>query len=73
VGFDLFPRGGLLAGWWLGQAIELGLAGAVLGAAAGGARSKRIWALVIVAVIICVVATITLQSIGWAPAVKVRR
>jgi hypothetical protein len=24
----------LLAGWWIGQAIELGLAGAVLGAAA---------------------------------------
>jgi hypothetical protein len=61
----------LLAGWWLGQALELGLAGAVLGAAAGGMRLKRIWLLVIVVVIICVVVTITLQSIGSAPAVKV--
>jgi hypothetical protein len=61
----------LLAGWWIGQAIELGLAGAVLGAVAGGARLKRVWALVMVAVIICLAVTITLQSIGWAPAVKV--
>ena len=63
----------LLAGWWIGQAIELGLAGAVLGAVAGGARLKRVWATVVVAVIICLALTITLQSTGWAPAVKVAR
>jgi hypothetical protein len=61
----------LLAGWWIGQTIELGLAGAVLGAAAGGAPMKRIWAIVAVAVLAFVVATVALQSLGLAPAMKV--
>lgn len=60
----------LLAGWWVGQTIELGLAGAVLGAAANGVPLKRIWALVAVAVVVFVVATIVLQSVGLAPAMK---
>jgi hypothetical protein len=63
----------LLAGWWFGQALELGLAGAVLGAAADGARLRRIWSLVAIAVVACVAATIALQSIGWAPPMKVVR
>ena len=36
----------LLTGWWIGQTIELGLAGAVLGAAADGVPLKRIWLIV---------------------------
>jgi hypothetical protein len=60
----------LVLGWWLGQAVELGLAGAVLGAAANGVSLKRIWALVIVAIIACATGTIVLQSIGIAPPMK---
>jgi hypothetical protein len=63
----------LLAGWWLGQTVELGLAGAVLGAAAHGTSLKRIWAIVTGVVIALVVATVALQSVGLAPAMKVIR
>ena len=62
----------ILAGWWIGQTLELGLAGAVLGAALGGARSRRIWTVVALAVVVCLVATVVLQSVGFAPAVKSR-
>lgn len=60
----------LLAAWWIGQAVELGLAGAVLGAAANGVPLRRIWAMVAAAVVVLVAATITLQSLGLAPAMK---
>lgn len=61
----------LLAGWWIGQALELGLAGAVLGAAGKGVPMGRIWAMVAIVVLVCIVGTIALQSLGWAPAMKV--
>lgn len=61
----------LLAGWWIGQTVELGLAGAVLGAAANQAPLKRIWAIVAVAVVAFAAGTIALQSLGLAPAMKV--
>lgn len=62
----------LLAGWWIGQTIELGLAGAVLGAAASGVPLKRIWVQVALAVAACVAVTVLLQSLGWAPAMRVQ-
>jgi hypothetical protein len=62
----------LLAGWWIGQALELGLAGAVIGASASGARLARLWILVTLAVVGCFVMTVVLQTIGWAPAMKVQ-
>ncbi len=61
----------LLAGWWFGQTIELGMAGAVLGAAASRASLMRIWAVVAAAVIGLIVVTVVLQSLGLAPAMKV--
>ncbi|MCR4341243.1 MAG: hypothetical protein NUW01_15305 [Gemmatimonadaceae bacterium] len=61
----------LLAGWWIGQAVELGLAGGVLGAAAAGTPLKRIWTVVAAAAVALVIATIALQSVGLAPAMKV--
>lgn len=61
----------LLAGWWIGQSIELGLAGAVIGASANQVRLKRIWTIVVVAVVIFVAVTVALQSLGLAPAMKV--
>lgn len=63
----------LLAGWWIGQTVELGLAGAVLGAAENGVPLKRVWALVGAAVVVCVASTIVLQSLGLAPPMKVVR
>ena len=60
----------LLAGWWIGQTIELGLAGAVLGAAAAGLRRGRMWALVIGVVVLLIIVTIALQSLGYAPAMR---
>jgi len=63
----------MLAGWWMGQTIELGLAGAVLGAAGNGVSLKRIWAIVAVAVIACVAGTIVLQSLGLAAPMKAVR
>ncbi len=63
----------LLAAWWLGQALELGLAGAVLGAAATGVPLKRIWARVAIVVVASVVMTVVLQSLGWAPPMKLVR
>jgi hypothetical protein len=60
----------LLVGWWAGQAVELALAGAVLGAVAGGARLKRVWLIVIAAAIGSIAVTIALQSLGLAPAMR---
>jgi len=63
----------LLVGWWIGQAVELGLAGAVLGAARSGRSMKRIWGVVAIALVALVAATVLLQSLGLAPARKVER
>lgn len=60
----------LLLGWWAGQAVELGLAGAVLGGATGGVSLKRIWLIVALAVTSSIAVTILLQSLGLAPAMK---
>lgn len=61
---------GTLVAWSLGQGIELGLAGAVLGAARDRAPMGRVWAWVAGGVVLLIVATVVLQSIGWAPAVR---
>jgi hypothetical protein len=61
----------LLAGWWVGQTVELAFAGAVLGAAADRVPLKRIWAVVGIGVVVLAAATVALQSLGLAPAMKV--
>ena len=61
----------LLAAWWLGQAMELGLAGAVIGAGLDGVPTRRIYAKVAAVAVLCVVATIALQAAGLAPAMKI--
>jgi hypothetical protein len=60
----------LLASWWIGQTAELGLAAAVLGGFLGGVPLKRIWGLVVVAVVAFLVATVLMQSLGLAPAMR---
>jgi hypothetical protein len=66
-------RPAVLAAWWIGQTVELGLAGAVLGAAAGGVPMKRIWVRVAIAVLVCAAATVVLQSAGLAPPMRIVR
>lgn len=63
----------LLAGWWLGQTVELGFAGGVLGTVASGVPLRRVWLAVGVAVVALVAATVALQSSGLAPPMKVVR
>lgn len=60
----------LLLGWWVGQAIELGLAGYVFGAEMEGIRRKKILRWVLLFLLGAVVLTIALQSAGLAPAMK---
>jgi hypothetical protein len=61
----------LLIGWWIGQTVELALAGGVFGAVANGVRLTRVWTLVGAAVVALAAATVALQSLGFAPAMKV--
>ncbi|NOR83585.1 MAG: hypothetical protein GQ526_08845 [Ardenticatenales bacterium] len=62
----------LMAGWFIGQTVEAGIGGLVVG---WGLASKRPWRLVlyvVLFVIASVVVTIILQSVGLAPAVELR-
>ena len=59
-----------LLAWSLGQGVELGLAGLVLGAGRAGTPLTRIWGRVAIAVVVFVALTVVLQSVGWAPAVR---
>jgi hypothetical protein len=61
----------LLLGWWIGQATEMAFAGGVLGAVANGVPLKRVWTFVSVAVLALAAATVALQTLGFAPAMKV--
>ena len=60
----------LLVGWWLGQTVELGAAGAVIGAGKGVARRRRIYLWIALVVLALVVATVVIQALGWAPAME---
>lgn len=60
----------LLVAWWVGQSIELGAAGAVIGAGRKMAARKRIYMTVAILIIGCLVVTVVLQTLGWAPAMK---
>lgn len=60
----------LLVAWWLGQAVELGVSGGVIGGIAAGIPRRRMlfWAAMIVGVLFAI--TIALQSLGLAPAMR---
>lgn len=59
-----------LVAWTLGQGVELGLAGVVLGAGRAGTPMRRIWWRVGAFIAVCAVLTIVLQSVGWAPTAR---
>lgn len=60
----------LLLGWFVGQAIELGIGGAVVGSALGGRKLRTIAVRVLLFVVGGIVLTVVMQSTGLAPAVK---
>jgi hypothetical protein len=61
----------LLAGWFVGQSIELALAGAIVGLAFEGTKLSRLFLLVLLSALGLAVITILLQSFGLAPAVRI--
>ncbi len=63
----------LLVGWFVGQTIELGIAGMVVGSALGGRRLGRVFLFVLGLVVVAVGLTVVLQSLGLAPAIKTSR
>jgi hypothetical protein len=61
----------LLIGWFIGQTLELAIAGAVVGSGLAGARLSRLFALVIVFCLLSVVTIILLQSLEVVPAIRI--
>jgi hypothetical protein len=57
----------LLLGWFLGQTVEIGIAGAVIGSSLGDTSNKRLFTRVLVFVVFSVVLTVFLQLSGFAP------
>ena len=58
----------LLIGWWLGQTVELAVAGYVIGSAMAGARLRNLALLVGAILVLGAASAVLLQSIGYAPA-----
>jgi hypothetical protein len=58
----------LLAGWWIGQTVELGVGGLVIGSMLGGARLRGVaWKVAALVVALAALAVI-LQAVGYAVA-----
>ncbi len=55
----------LLVGWAIGQTVELGLAGAIVGAGLGAGRIRGVAAFAVAAFVVCVVFGIVLQNVLW--------
>lgn len=60
----------LLLGWWIGQSLELALAGYLMGAYFEGVKPKKIILWVVVFFITMLILTIFLQIIGFAQPMK---
>ena len=61
----------LLIGWFIGQTLELAIAGAVIGSGLAGMRLRRLFGAVIVFVLLSVITTIILQSLGLVPTTRI--
>jgi hypothetical protein len=61
----------LLFGWLVGQTIEIGIAGAVIGSALGGVSTRRLFMKVSAFVIFSLTITVVLQAVELAPAALV--
>lgn len=63
----------LLVSWFVGQTIELGLAGAIVGAALGGLPVRRLALRAVAVFVVCVVLGIVLQNVVWHGAASSQR
>jgi len=61
----------LLLGWLIGQPLELGVAGAVVGGGLSGERLKRVFVAVLTFTISSVIITILYQNFFLAPVVSI--
>lgn len=61
----------LLVGWFIGQTLELAIAGAVIGSGLAGVPLRRLFGVVILFVLLSVIATIILQSLGVVPTIRI--
>jgi len=59
-----------LLGWTSGQIVEMAVAGAVIGSSVRAERLKPIVFRVIAIVMLLLLLTITMQSLGWVPTLK---
>ena len=62
---------GLLVGWFVGQVLELAIAGGVMGSALAGRSIKSLTVRVALLFIGALLLTLALQALGLAPALKV--
>ncbi len=60
----------LLIGWWIGQSLELAIAGYTVGTYREGVEIKKITWRVLLFFFIMIIITIIMQSIGLAPPMK---
>jgi len=60
----------LLLGWLFGQALELGVSGAVVGGGLSGERLNRVFVAVITFTMLSVIITILYQNMVLAPVVR---
>ena len=60
----------LLLGWFVGQPLQMGLAGMVIGSGLAGQRLRTLFVRVAALVLLLVAATIAMQSTGLAHAVQ---
>jgi hypothetical protein len=61
----------LMLGWFAGQTVELGVAGAVVGSGLSGTPVRKILVRVIGLLLVLAVATVIMQNTGLAPAVVI--
>jgi hypothetical protein len=61
----------LLMGWFIGQALEMALAGAVIGSGLAGMRLRRLLGIVVVGVLLSVITVIVLQTLGVVPSTRI--
>jgi hypothetical protein len=61
----------LLIGWFVGQTLEMTIAGAVAGSGLAGMRLRRLFGAVIVFTVLLIITTIILQSLGVVPTTRI--
>ncbi len=62
----------LLIGWFIGQSMEFGIAGLVIGSSLAAKHLVRPFLWVVVFCVVCIIMTILLQSFGFAPVLHIK-